>query len=227
MELNIEELDYDYEYNYEQEQEEIPENRAPVKVIKKNTRFDEFITTMNQYILKENERILGAKNIIINDPIIKNPIIKNPIIKDPIIKDPIIKDLIIKPQISYEDILSKMGMFVSNGKLYLSDNNNHQSTQPLQSVKPQQQHQQQQYQQNIPPNSYIYNKYFKEDMQPQDTIRRPMTRDEYKRMLLEDILQRQRIKEIKSTKLIMPTSNINIASRNSSNLNKLFNLTKR
>ena len=45
-------------------------------------------------------------------------------------------------------------------------------------------------------------------------------------MLLQDHLQRQRIKQIKSTKLIMPTSNISMASNNG-NLNKLFNFSKR
>ena len=64
-------------------------------------------------------------------------------------------------------------------------------------------------------------------MQQPDNIRRPMTKNDYKRMLLEYILQKERIKQIKSTKLMMPTSNINFASSNSGNLNKLFNFPKR
>ena len=64
-------------------------------------------------------------------------------------------------------------------------------------------------------------------MQTTDNIRRPMTKHDYKRMLLEDILQNERIKQIKSTKLMMPTTNINFASSNSGNLNKLFNFSKR
>ena len=65
-------------------------------------------------------------------------------------------------------------------------------------------------------------------MQPIHNVRRPMTKNEYKKMLLEDILQKERIKQIKSKKLVMPTSNINIATGNSTNLqNKLFTFSKR
>jgi len=73
----------------------------------------------------------------------------------------------------------------------------------------------------------IYNKYFKDDIQPQSNVRRPRTLQEYKMMLVNDYIERHRIKQIKSTKLIMPTSNINIASGNSANLNKLFAFSKR
>jgi hypothetical protein len=153
-----------------------------------------------------------------------------------------------QPQISYEEIIAKMGMFVADGKLHLMDNNpegyqqiknqyhqkqNQQQQQQLQQQQQyQQQQQQQQYQQqqqqsNIPQNSYIYNKYFKEDIQPQNEIRRPITVQEYKRKVLENFMERQRIKEMKSRKLIMPTANINIAAGNSANLNKLFNFSKR
>ena len=123
------------------------------------------------------------------------------------------------PQISYEDIMSKMGMFVADGKLHLMDNN----PQGYQQIK---NHQQQQ-QPNIPQNSYIYNKLFKEELKPQNEIGRPMTAQEYKRKVLENFIQSQRIREMKSRKLLMPTSNINISSGNSGNLNKLFNFSKR
>ena len=209
MELDITELDYDDNFNnsFEINQydnqlsfEEIPENNVPIKVIKKGVTFREPINQMNQSI--PNSR----------------------------------------PQISYEDILSKMGMFVSDGKLHLLENKTQvQQQQQYQNKQQQYQNQQQQYQnqqqqyqnqqiriqQNIPPNSYIYNKYFKEEMQQTDNIRRPMTKNEYKRMLLEDILQKERIQQIKSKRLIMPTSNINIALSNSANLNKLFSFPKR
>jgi protein required for attachment to host cells len=157
-----------------------------------------------------------------------------------------------KPKISYEDILSKMGMFVSDGKLHLVDRNTltPQKQQELLNVQRQydqsnqqqsyQQEYQQQYQQpkqyqqpqqsmddNIPKNSYIYNKYFKDEVQPQNNIRRPRSLHEYKMMLVDDYLERQRIKQMKSTKLVMPTSNINMATGHSANLNKLFGFPKR
>ena len=135
------------------------------------------------------------------------------------------------PQISYEDIMSKMGMFVADGKLHLMDNNpqGYQQIKNYQQQQNQQQNQQkqQQNQANIPQNSYIYNKLFKEELRPQNEIRRPMTAQEYKRKVLENFIQSQRIREMKSRKLLMPTSNINISSGNSGNLNKLFNFSKR
>jgi hypothetical protein len=128
-------------------------------------------------------------------------------------------------KISYEDILSKMGMFVSDGKLHLIDRNtlpnNYQQEQLIQNKQPTQ---------NINPefqqNSYIYNKYFNE-YQQQPVIRKPKTLAEYKQMLVHDYIQRQRVKQIKSTKLLMPTSNINISSSHQGNFNKLFNFSKR
>jgi hypothetical protein len=82
--------------------------------------------------------------------------------------------------------------------------------------------------QNIPQNSYIYNKLFKDQIQPQNIVQKPRTLEEYKKMLIKDYLNRERVKQIKSTKLIMPTSNINISVGNSTNLqNKLFSLSKR
>lgn len=133
-----------------------------------------------------------------------------------------------KPKISYEDILSKMGMFVSDGKLHLVDRN---------SVSFQEQEQEQEKNQvvknqvvkNIPQNqviqnSYIHNKYFKNELQPQNTIAPPKTLQEYKKRVLENYIERLRIKQIKSKKMMMPTSNISMATGNSSNLNRLFRL---
>lgn len=121
----------------------------------------------------------------------------------------------VKKPISYDDILSKMNMFVSNGRLHLLDNKQT-------SI------------QNSPPiltktdNSYIYNKYFKDELKEQpQTIRRPKTLQEYKLMVLQDYLQRQKIKQIKSTKLIMPTNNIGMAYGNTHNLDKLFMMSRK
>ena len=46
-------------------------------------------------------------------------------------------------------------------------------------------------------------------------------------MVLQDYLQKIKINQIKSKKLIIPTQNINISNRNPSNLNKLFNFSQR
>lgn len=215
MELIINELDYDNldleESNIEEQIqssfEKIPENNVPIKVVKKDVRFLEPVKPMNQVIPKENARMIRPQNSVK------------------------------KPQISYEDILSKMGMFVADGKLHLLDDKTPQQKEEFKRHIQQRntnntqnnniQNNIQQSNQNIPQNSYIYNKYFKEEFEPEQNIRRPRNVQEYKQMLIMDILQKQRIKQIKSTKLIMPTSNINIAAGNSANLNKLFNFSKR
>jgi hypothetical protein len=138
-----------------------------------------------------------------------------------------------KPKISYEDILSKMGMLVSDGKLHLVDRNTLTPQQQQLLNSQSQQYQSQQYQPqsmdntNIPKNSYIYNKYFKDEVKPQNNVRKARSLHEYKMMLVDDYLEKQRIKQIKSTKLVMPTSNINMAAGNSGNLNKLFGFSKR
>jgi hypothetical protein len=218
MELNINELEYDAQnvFGFDQDPtqssfEDIPENKdVKIKVVKKGVHFEEPMRPINQAIPRENAKIVRPK--------MPNK----------------------KPQISYEDIMSKMGMFVADGKLHLMDNNpqvyqqikNHQQQQQYQQQQyQQQQYQQQQYQQqpqsNIPQNSYIYNKYFKEELKPENEVIRPMTVQEYKRKVLQNYMERQRMKEMKSRKLLMPTNNINIASGNSANLNKLFNFSKR
>jgi hypothetical protein len=225
MELNITELDNllgnddDYGYNQQHIQssfEKIPENNVPIKVFKKGVTFQDQISPLHQALPRENSKMVRPK--------IPAP----------------------KPQISYEDILSKMGMFVSNGKLHLMDNNPEvyqkiNQRQPLQEqiYQQRQQHQEQRQQQqeqiyqkpNVPANSYIYNKYFKEDLKPEVAVIKPKTLAEYKQLLILDLLekqrQRQRIRQIKSTKLIMPTSNINFSGGQTGNLNKLFNFSKR
>jgi hypothetical protein len=219
MELNISEYDnqshtdFDYfdDQDLEQEQfqssfEKIPENIKPAKKVVRIQNVEP-VKPMNQTIPKVNARMV-------------RPQIPNP-----------------KPKISYEDILSNMGMFVANGKLHLVENNSKQQQpnnqqqsfkqQPFKQSYNQQEPLKQSYNQNIPQNSYIYNKYFQDELKPQNTVNRPMTANEYKQKLIMDILQKQRIKQIKSTKLIMPNTNINISSNNSGNLNKLFHFSKR
>jgi hypothetical protein len=220
MQLNISELDDnlynenldDYEQHFESqtELEKIPENSAPIKVIKKSVHFDDSVK-------KPTHQSIPRVNAKMVRPQMPQQ----------------------KPKISYEDILSKMGMFVSDGKLHLLDRNTLTPQKQEELLYAQrQQYKPQQYQEeiqepesipntNIPNNSYIYNKYFKDELKQEETVRRPRTLQEYKMMLLQDYLQKQRIKQMKSTKLVMPTSNINISAGNTGNLNKLFNFSKR
>ena len=215
MQLNIEELENMDESvfgfnpeSFKSSFDDIPENNIKIKVNKREVQFEEPIKPIkpiNQTIPKKY-----AKQI--------RPKVQNT-----------------TPNISYEDIMSKMGMFVSDGKLHFMNKgyqqpmqeNQKQYQQPMQENQKQYQQPTQINNSNIPQNSYIYNKYFKEELKPQNEIRRPMTAQEYKRKVLENYIQSQRIREMKSRKLLMPTTNINIYSVNSGNLNKLFNFSKR
>ena len=203
MELNIYELEQDNNNMYE----EIPENTFSKKVIK-NVHFENNQKPTHQPIPKVNAKMVRPK--MPNQP----------------------------PKISYEEILSKMGMFVSDGKLHLVDRNTLTPEKQKELIDYQRNKQYQEppnnqninhpNNQNIPQNSYIYNKLFKDQIQPQTTVRKPKTIQEYKRMLVEDYLIREKNKQIKSTKLVMPTSNINISYGNSRGLpNKLFSFSKR
>ena len=203
MQLNISDFESDEKESFKSSFDDIPENNVKIKVFKKGVQFEEQIRPTRQINTKETAKIVRPRPA---------------------------------PQISYEDIMSKMGMFVADGKLHLMDNNpqgyqqikNYQDQQQQNQQQQNQQHkQQQQNQQNIPQNSYIYNKLFKEELRPQNEIGRPMTAQEYKRKVLENFIQSQRIREMKSRKLLMPTANINISLGNSGNLNKLFNFSKR
>lgn len=119
-----------------------------------------------------------------------------------------------KKKVSFDDILSNMNLIVNkNGVLqYMS---------PIQHETETHQYEEQQnpLDQNVK-HSYIYNKYFKDYndaniQQQQPQIRVPKTIEEYKKMLLEDkikqIVEKKRISQIKSTKLLFTNSiNINV-----------------
>jgi hypothetical protein len=133
---------------------------------------------------------------------------------------PVIKE---NKRFSYDDILAKMGMYVDNGKLHLS--NEKSCDKPMDcKIKCSRIESISNAPQNYEQNSYIYNKYFKDQLKPEPLV--PKTIEEYKQMvakkLIENKIQRQRINQIKSTKLIMPTNNIHIAPVNTKNLNKFF-----
>jgi len=133
-----------------------------------------------------------------------------------------------KPKLSYDDILSKMGMFVAEGQLHLLDNQPLEVQEQIRKTKHAEQFAEQPYQNQPNQNSYIYTKYFSNETQNTDTGPRvPRTLQEYRNMLLQDLIQKQRVKQMKSTKLIMPTSNINFAPYSAQNMNKLFSFSNR
>jgi len=64
-------------------------------------------------------------------------------------------------------------------------------------------------------NSYIYNKYYKNYKDPkQDVIQKPLTREEYKQMLINEYIKRkqnkQRIAHIKPKRMAFTTTNSNV-----------------
>jgi hypothetical protein len=145
-----------------------------------------------------------------------------------------------KPRISYDDILSSLNMVVNNGVLqFAKPINQAQQTNKQQTNKQEvKQEQKKRVTINAPMNqqsqqpqySYITNKYFKDYYQQQSVIEEPevpMTKEEYKKMLIQDYINRQqaqrRISEIKSRRLLFDTRNINISpNQMPRDMNKLF-----
>ena len=148
-----------------------------------------------------------------------------------------------KPKVSYDDILSSLNMVVHNGVLQFAKP----TQKPQQNLKSQQkkqvtinapqkqsfqpQKQSFQHQQN----NYITNKYFKDykdETQCVEEPAKPMTKEEYKQMLIKNYIDRQnairRISQIKSKKLLFNTQNISIAPNNNPrDMNKLFSTFRR
>lgn len=146
-----------------------------------------------------------------------------------------------KKKVSYDDILNSLNLVVNkNGVLqYMSVNPNGENNE-----QPQNQYNQNQYNQNqqqlqpqqpqtkiikgkpLEPqvkNSFIFNKYFKDYKDPNaeiiEEVKVPQTVEEYKRMVLEErikrIQERNRIAQIKSTKILFENNNNINASKNS------------
>lgn len=133
----------------------------------------------------------------------------------------------ISTKISYEQILSNMNMLVSNGKLHLKDRNTTNTKASTSTDKASTANANANANTNIPQNSYIYNKYFNDTMQQEPKIRKPKTLHEYKMMLVDDYIEKERIKRIKNKKLmIMSANNISPYSQQAQVDNKLFNLLK-
>ena len=140
-----------------------------------------------------------------------------------------------KKQISYDDILSSMSMRVGpNGKLQmysqkLADINvqNQQEQRYLPPRNPQQTQPQPQDQQRfLPP------RFSQQPEEQQEQPRQPLTRKQYQQLVAQDIYRRQqaqqRLRQIKSTKLMFPNPNVNISTtpNQGANLNRLFRLRK-
>ena len=149
-----------------------------------------------------------------------------------------------KKGISYDDILSSMNTVVIDGKLeFIRNDNELNSTKNEQFIpNQQQQHPQKKVSFNqsaripqIDPNmknSYIYNKYFKDykETNEDNSHNIPLTREQMKRKLLFDAInfhnERNRISQIKSTKLIFNGGNNIIRSKPISNPNGMNHLFK-
>ena len=139
-----------------------------------------------------------------------------------------------KKKVTYDDILTSLNLVVApNGVLqymnakpsaFNDGNNQHQVTpqsilkNPIkqEQIQPQVKH------------SYIYNKYFKSYKDTnivEEEPRKPMTREEYQKMVIEDLIKKRiaqkRIAQIKSKQMAFTNNNQPIyASKN--NLNHMF-----
>jgi len=139
-----------------------------------------------------------------------------------------------KPKMSYDDILSSLNMVVNNGVL--------QFAKPIQQSEKQQAKQTKQNQPqkksvtirgppSLPQNNYITNKYFKDYKDESQCVSEepqvPLTKEEYRQMLIQDYINRQqaqrRISQIKSRRLLFDTQHINIApTQMPRDMNRLF-----
>ena len=139
-----------------------------------------------------------------------------------------------KKKVTYDDILTTLNLVVApNGVLQymnakpntFSDDNNQQQYAPQSILK--NPVKQEQIQPQVK-HSYIYNKYFKSYKDTNVAVeepRKPMTRGEYQKMVIEDLIRKRlaqkRVAQIKSKQMAFTNNNQPIyASRN--NLNHLF-----
>ena len=129
-----------------------------------------------------------------------------------------------KKKINYNDILNSLNLVVNKSGVlqYISTTDSAQEQQ-----QEQYSHKQQQQPKGKPlepqvKNSHIYNKYFKDYKDPNaeyiEEVKVPQTVQEYNRMILEDrikrIQERNRIAQIKSTKLMFESNNTQVNTGN-------------
>lgn len=130
-----------------------------------------------------------------------------------------------KKQINYDDILRNMGMREVKGKLFWEKNNvvsednfvpyepgeRRKKTQQPKSGRNVLQQPTTTFQPNTSQatttsqpnyqNSYIHNKYFKNELKEQPDIQKPRNLIEYRNMLIRQIIERKRVEQIKSRQM--------------------------
>lgn len=130
-----------------------------------------------------------------------------------------------KKQINYDDILRNMGMREVKGKLFWEKNNvvsednfvpyvpgeRRKKTQQQKSGRNVLQQPTTTFQPNTSQatttsqpnyqNSYIHNKYFKNELKEQPDIQKPRNLIEYRNMLIRQIIERKRVEQIKSRQM--------------------------
>ena len=113
-----------------------------------------------------------------------------------------------KKQIDYDDILRNMGMREVKGKLFWEKNNvvsdeNFVAYDPNERRKKTQQPKfGTNMQENNYQNSYIHNKYFKNELKETPNVQKPRNLIEYRNMLIRQIIERKRVEQIKSRQMI-------------------------
>jgi hypothetical protein len=121
-------------------------------------------------------------------------------------------------KLTYSDIMKSMGIYEYNNKLYFIDPNTHINT-PM----PIQINESQKYMQN----SYIYNKYFKNQLNDNiSQTNKPKNIYEYRDLLIRNIIEKHKINTIKTTKIKIPTDTY-VSNNFHNNENKLFNWLKK
>jgi hypothetical protein len=187
-----------------------------------------FVPPPNIGSFKTINRVSFSKNIEESNTNTNNlhknikPILKNKIIG----KDQ--NNVVEKKKISYENILSSMGMCVVDGKLQLFNKN----TQQQQNQQQQQQQQQTQYKKPQYQQQQNQQQQYQEQQQNDSLPVSRLTKEHYKRQLLVQYINRQkeiiRINQVKSKKLMFPNPNVNInisnTLKNNNQSNKIFNL---
>lgn len=197
---------------------------------------------MSDEFLNDTDELLQNNNANNKINVIKKT--EAPLVKPILKRYPLATQPVKKPNISYDDLLNNMGLYVDNGQLQTNIKQNQvQNLNPL-SIKGKgaqvkmecskvkgckSQQQNIPTQPVIPQNSYIYNKYFKEHLKQPVAPVIPKTPEEYKQMIIQKLLEKRtqqiRVSQMKSTKLIMPTNNIHISPmqlNRAANVNRFF-----
>lgn len=110
-----------------------------------------------------------------------------------------------KNKIDYDDILRNMGMREVKGKLFWEKEKiNSTSDENYISYDPEERRKKLKQPPNsaIYQNSYIHNKYFKNELKEQPEIQKPQNLIEYRNMLVRQIIERNRINQLKSRQMI-------------------------